>query len=263
MTTKEILSATVPIEKPQAPSNEETPKAAADAPQSPQSGDTGADDVVTNESKSEGAEQEISKIDETSSETPESTTDGEDVDFSEVLGRYTEELTKSGNLSDESRAKFASELGCDQAVSDLIVDGLRSRRSQRMESVLSAAGGSDAYTEMVSWASKSGYKDANSFNNAISSGSPTEIKAEVDKLRAAFVEANGSPKSEKSASIFRRSGATSAGASKASGGGAPQPGVTPFGSMSELIAAQKDSRYGSDPAYTATVYHRAAISKSF
>ncbi len=183
---------------------------------------------------------------------PEST---ESVDFSEVIKPFSEELATKGELSGDSLKALAEKLGAPLEVVELTYEGMRSRQATRNNEILSVAGGQDAYAEMIGWARTSySSEDAEKFNAALVSGTKDEALAAIRSLKDRFTAVNGSTKAEKAAATQLPTAPVAP--------RAPAPAaIVPFASFREQMAAQKDKRYGVDPAYTAEVYKRVALSK--
>lgn len=109
------------------------------------------------------------------------------------------------------------------------------------DSVFNEVGGRDAYTQLTQWASANlSPAEQQAFNSAVKAGRAQAMLA-VRGLKMSYESANGKlPNLEQ--------------------GGRPGTGGGGFRSMQEQMAAQKDPRYGSDPAYTDDVMKKIEAS---
>ncbi len=97
--------------------------------------------------------------------------------------------------------------------------------------IKSAAGGEEAYSNMVNWASNNLEKNSvDAFDEIINTGSTDAIKLAVSGLKSQYEAANGSEGMMVT-------------------GKAPVATPKGFRSQAELVAAMNDPRYDSDPAY--------------
>ena len=104
------------------------------------------------------------------------------------------------------------------------------------------AGGEQAYTQMVEWASSNlDQASIQAFDNVVNTGSPDAIKFAVNGLRAQYDAANGFEGTMVS-------------------GKAPKSGRDVFRSQAELVAAMSDRRYDNDPAYRQSIMEKLSRS---
>ena len=97
--------------------------------------------------------------------------------------------------------------------------------------IKNSAGGEEAYSNMVNWASNNlGKNSVDAFDEIINSGSTDAIKLAVSGLKSQYEAATGSEGTMVT-------------------GKAPVPTVDGFRSQAELVAAMNDKRYDNDPAY--------------
>jgi len=97
--------------------------------------------------------------------------------------------------------------------------------------IKNAAGGEEAYSNMVNWASNNLEKNSvDAFDEIINTGSTDAIKLAVSGLKSQYEAANGSEGTMVT-------------------GKAPVVAPAGFRSQAELVAAMNDPRYDSDPAY--------------
>lgn len=157
------------------------------------------------------------------------------------MSEFTTEWEKSGKLSDESYAKLEA-AGFPRWAVDGYIRGSEASRAEAQVAeaknlqLMEAAGGKDAYMEMISWASKSlSAPEIDAYNRIMSSGDEGSIRWAVEGLKTKYVNSTGSePKLLK--------------------GDGTQAVSERFNSAAEVTAAMRDPRYRSDPAYRAEVY---------
>jgi hypothetical protein len=143
------------------------------------------------------------------------------------------EFAKDGKLSDATYDRLAK-AGIARTTADGYIAGQQALANQVRNEVFASAGGEEAYSEIVQWASTN-MSDAeiNAYNKAMNGGDTNVMKLAVDGLKARFTAANGTtPK-------LLNGG---------SGNGSQAQGDV-FRSNAELTTAMKDPRYATDPAY--------------
>ena len=157
------------------------------------------------------------------------------------LSTFTAEFNAKGELSAESYAKLAA-AGFDKDIVDNYINGQKAVMAQYETAVLAEVGGSEKYSEMVTWA-KANMTDAeiNAYNAAVSSGDVAQAKLAVLGLSAKFQKAVGS---EPRLVQGRTSSASE----------------DVFESTAQLTEAMRDPRYAKDPAYRAKVQAKLARS---
>jgi len=163
-----------------------------------------------------------------------------------ALNSYADEYSRSGALSEKSYGELAK-LGMPKKVVDAYIAGQQAIGAKLQNDVYGAAGGKDAYIEMIQWASSSLSKgEIAAYNEAISSGDTAKMTLAVRGLSASFAASGGvvSPKVR----IEGKAGAQS---------------VQPFRSRAELTEAMSSPKYKRDPAYRADVEARLAKSNIF
>jgi hypothetical protein len=173
------------------------------------------------------------------------------------LAPYSDELVKSGKLSDDSVKKAAAQFGVPEAFVRNYVDGVVANSAaqetpeqrEAAVSITEAFGGAKSYGEFQAWAAE-GVKaeDMAAYNKAL-----------FDNPRAAVAMAKGFYASYKAAGQVPGRDITSGGVQS------PQANVAvkPFASMAEQKAAQGDPRYANDPAFRSEVEKRIGVSKYF
>lgn len=178
---------------------------------------------------------------------------------------FTEEFTKSGTLTDESKKKAAETFGVPLAVVEQYLRGAANAQSENAlltenetlkaqklaEPFHKEVGDEAQYTAFREW-SASGMTDADvaAFDTLLQQAEKTgNIQPAMDFLKphiAKFkADGNSNPRD-----ITR-------GNSNAGGGSG---GVQPYASMAEQKKDQGDARYTNDPAFRKTVEQRIAIS---
>lgn len=155
---------------------------------------------------------------------------------------YSNEFSEKGELSAESYAALEKK-GFSKELVDTYVQGQQALNQTRVNEVYNAAGGADAYQELIGWAEDALEQDQiDAYNAVVARGNQAEILLAVEGLKAKFAATGKAPALVKDA----RSSATTAEA--------------PFNSTAEMVAAMSDPKYKVDPAYRALVERRLAKS---
>ena len=250
MSTDVITSNTIPFVKPEAQPTASAPVADPVAP--------AAKTEVTSPEVPNHEQPKAEVIPQPESEsapTPESVAAME-----ALLEPYNKEFITTGDISEASLKELANKLGAPEYFVKYTFEGMKLERNRRDEAILSNAGGSDVYKEMVAWASSAYSADeAQAFNNALTKGTKEEALAVVARLKQRFTEVNGSPK----ATIAKATQPLPASSVVKPTAVAPasNQAIKPFGSFSELVEAQRDKRYGNELEYTASIIDRLRVSK--
>lgn len=170
-------------------------------------------------------------------QNPEQALSEKGLDFSE----FNAEFSTKGELSAESYAKLAA-AGFDKQIVDNYINGQKAVMAQYETAVTSEVGGSEKYSEIVSWA-KANLSDAeiNAYNAAVSSGDLAQAKLAVLGLSAKFSKAVGS----EPRLVQGRTNSAS---------------EDVFESTAQLTEAMRDPRYRNDPAFRAKVQAKLARS---
>lgn len=249
MSTDVITSNTIPFVKPEAQPAASAPVADPVAPAAQT--EVTSPEAITEQPKAEVIPQPESE----SAPTPESVAAME-----ALLEPYNKEFITTGDISEASLKELANKLGAPEYFVKYTFEGMKLERNRRDEAILSNAGGSDVYKEMVAWASSAYSADeAQAFNNALTKGTKEEALAVVARLKQRFTEVNGSPK----ATIAKATQPLPASSVVKPTAVAPasNQAIKPFGSFSELVEAQRDKRYGNELEYTASIIDRLRVSK--
>lgn len=249
MSTDVITSNTIPFVKPEAQPTASAPVADPVAPAAQTK--VTSPEAITEQPKAEVIPQPKSE----STPTPESVAAME-----ALLEPYNKEFITTGDISEASLKELANKLGAPEYFVKYTFEGMKLERNRRDEAILSNAGGSDVYKEMVAWASSAYSADeAQAFNNALTKGTKEEALAVVSRLKQRFTEVNGSPK----ATIAKATQPLPASSVVKPTAVAPtsNQAIKPFGSFSELVEAQRDKRYGNELEYTASIIDRLRVSK--
>jgi hypothetical protein len=158
----------------------------------------------------------------------------------EVILSASEEFEDSGNLSEATLAKFGEMSSQDlvkayMEVQKTMPDNVETQSSDisdaQVNEIKNAAGGEQAYANMVNWASDNlNQQSSEAFDEVINSGSIDAIKLAVSGLKAEYEKAVG----------YEGRMVT---------GKAPSNTRDVYRSQAELVAAMGDPRYEKDPAY--------------
>lgn len=144
-----------------------------------------------------------------------------------------QEYASQGSLSAKSYADL-ERAGISRETVDAYIEGQAAVASGIKAAVFSAAGGADAYADMVGWAAVNlTAHEIDAYNAQMNSGDEFQMRLAVDGLKAQFVAENGSAP--------KLIGGTSGQSSRSSG--------DVFASTSDLTAAMKDPRYSTDASY--------------
>lgn len=203
--------------------------------------------------------QEPGTTDETNVEDSKDTKEPEDKpgnnDVSpEQMQKYTQEVMTNGELGAESLKSLAEQLNTSEDVVRFTVKGMQAEAQARTTEVLDALGGAEVYQEITKWAADSlSPEDVEAFNATITSGSTEDIIKATQAIKTKYTEVNGSPTAERAAVTPPASTVPNVPAPNA-------PKVNSFRNMAEQMHAQRDPRYGTDPAYTQQVYDMVARS---
>lgn len=159
------------------------------------------------------------------------------------------EFAETGELSAETMEQFAGMSSADlvQAYMDMRAKHPEETQASEVAEDLSdsqvnqiknAAGGEEAYSNLVSWASDNLPEQyINAFDNIIESGNMEAINLAVAGLKSEFEEVNGYE------------------GRLLSGKSAPQV-TDAFRSQAEVVQAMSDPRYDTDPAYRNDVFEK-------
>lgn len=160
------------------------------------------------------------------------------------LETYSKEFHENGDLSQESIQKIA-QMGIPEHLVRAYVDGQKALVDTNTKTMMSYAGGEQAYTQIQNWAADALAEDEiEAFNSTIESGNMANIKMAIQGLRARYEQANG-----------QQTGRLIQGETSGPSGGA-------FRSIAEIVEAMKDPRYARDPAYRKDVESRVALSNA-
>jgi hypothetical protein len=150
------------------------------------------------------------------------------------INLFNDEYQANGELSAESYKKLEA-AGIPKATVDLYISGQVALAEKTVSDAHALVGGKEAYTAMVTWAGANMTPaDRAAFDKAVM-GSAAESALAIQGLKARYVAANGSlPTLVNVESPNTQSGDI-------------------YRSWAEATTAQKDPRYGRDPAYTQDV----------
>lgn len=154
------------------------------------------------------------------------------------------EVDSKGDLTPESYAKLEA-AGFDKATVQQFIAGQQAVTQLIVNEALALAGGQEAYTAMTQWAAANLPKAEQASFNAALGGDPATRKQAITALKAQYTEAAGS-----SPALLQ-------------GNTSGNSGEQPYASRAEVVAAMRDPKYASDPAYRALVARRVDAMDSF
>ena len=168
-----------------------------------------------------------------------------------ITSASDEYYANDGNISEETLNKFSSMSSQDLVQAyievtknnpDMVNAEAADISDSTVNEIKNYAGGEQAYTQMVEWASSNlDQASIQAFDNVVNTGSPDAIKFAVNGLRAQYDAANGYEGTMVS-------------------GKAPRSGGDTFKSQAELVAAMSDRRYDNDPAYRQNIMEKLSRS---
>ena len=163
----------------------------------------------------------------------------------ELINSASEEFEKSGELTPETMDKFS-----EMSSKDLVEAYMQLQKdSPAIESdgdisdaevnqVKNFAGGEQAYSNLVNWASENlDQQSIEAFDSIVNTGSVQAIQLAVSGLKSQYEAANGYE-----GTLYS--------------GKAPREGTDVFRSQAELVQAMNDPRYDRDPAYRQDVINK-------
>jgi hypothetical protein len=190
-------------------------------------------ELETKQSQGTPAEPAAATPVETPPVAPEAELKSKGLDMAEFSG----EFNKTGTLSEESYAKLLA-AGYDKGLVDSYITGQQAVAAQYDNTILAAAGGSEAYSEMVSWAKIAMTPaEQGAYNAAISSGNLAQATLAVAGLQSKFTADHGTEP-------------------KLLGGRTTTQSQDVFESVAQVTEAMKDPRYQKDHAYRAKVQEK-------
>jgi hypothetical protein len=158
----------------------------------------------------------------------------------ELISSATDEYEKSGELTPETMAKFSEMSSKDLVEAYIQMQGdvtedvdtpAADITDAQVNQVKNFAGGEQAYSNIVNWASQNlDQQSIEAFDSIVNSGSVEAIKLAVSGLKNQYEAANGYE-----GTLYS--------------GKAPKDGKDVFRSQAELVQAMADPRYDKDPAY--------------
>ena len=190
----------------------------------------------------DSAEVESEETTEETEETPQTSA------AAELITSASNEFSEKGELTPETIEKFSSMSSKELVEAYMQVQADLPQASQEAEvadisnavvnEVKNAAGGEQAYNNMVQWAGENlDQSSIQAFDTIINSGSVEAIKLAVSGLKAQYENSNG----------YEGQMYT---------GKAPQTSKDVFRSQAELVEAMSDRRYDRDPAYRQDVIEK-------
>ena len=164
------------------------------------------------------------------------------------LDNYQTEYFETGDVTPENRAKIAEGLKgvLGENALDIVnqyIEGQKVTHANDRQMYFNEAGGEDAYTGLVTWASTNLSKEEiGAFNKAVDSGDRHATLLAIRGLRSTYEAKNGRIPNN----------------IRATGGAGANSANAPFQSSAEMTAAMRDPRYKTDEAYRANVAARIA-----
>lgn len=150
------------------------------------------------------------------------------------LSRYHDSITQTGTLAPEDRQAFI-DAGYPEAMIDNYVAGWQAQNREATAAVHGITGGEENYNSMLQWAKTNLPPGEQQAFNAAINGDLNTASAAVRGLYAQFTANSGNPMPNR---------------------GLPAGGAHGFESMEQMMAAQRDPRYKSDPAFRKSVLDR-------
>jgi hypothetical protein len=159
--------------------------------------------------------------------------------------KYTDEFSKSGQLSEQSYKELLDR-GIPKILVDQYIANYRSAAGSQTAAIeaqiVASVGGPQEYAAMQVWASNNFSKEEiEAFNATMETNDPKLMAFAVQSLKARY-QSNAEPKLISAQSNSKPTG---------------------FRSMAELTAAMRDPRYAMDPAYRADVAAKMKASTLF
>jgi len=157
------------------------------------------------------------------------------------LDKFYEEYAEKGELSETSYSELQN-IGLSKEVVDAYISGQQALAEQKANSIMSAVGGKEQYTEMVNWASKNlSSEEIKAFNNTVDNGSLEQAQLAIAGVQAKYSANNNEP------NLFSGTKAdTNVG----------------YRSVGEMLADINDPRYTTDSAFRADVENKVKLSNT-
>lgn len=160
--------------------------------------------------------------------------------------KYFKEFEETGAISEDSYKELADK-GIPKELVDAYIEGQKARVSQSQDlsekavnDLITDIGGKEAFDKMRAWANTGGLTEdeKNTYATAVDSGDPRITKMAMENLKAKYEAAYGH-----APNLVEGQAAT---------------GPSAFKSNAEMVAAMRDPRYNTDPAYTREVERKVA-----
>ena len=143
--------------------------------------------------------------------------------------QFQEEFNQSGGLSEDAYGAL-EKAGIPPTLVDSWLEGQKAVSHQLQSTIHNSVGGTEAYNQMVEWASDNwGPEEIDAFNQSVDSTNMNQVMLAVRGLQAQYSLANNDP------SLY------------SGDGGSVSPNS--FESLNQVTEAMKDPRYANDPAY--------------
>ena len=188
-------------------------------------------------------EKKLSAPKEETTDADEANVENEPKGETPVFDKFAEEFAAKGELSSDSYAEL-EQMGYTRDIVETYIAGMQASQTADVAAVMDVAGGTEGYQELTDWAkSNMDTAELQLYNSMVETGTDN-AKMAVEWL------------------ISKREAAEGVEPNLISGK-AKAASKDEFRSTAEVVAAMKDSRYGSDPAYTKDVEQKLARSNVF
>lgn len=167
--------------------------------------------------------------------------EGQPAPLTAAMEAASAEWAESQEVSEDTRAALEA-AGIPAPILDLYLEGLKAQTEKVVGEIHTIAGGEEAYKAMTSWAARSlSAEQIEAFNSALDN--PAAREQAILGLQAQFQKAN--PTEGKL--VIPTDGSAASG--------------DVFASKDELVAAQRDPKYATDPVYRQSVMDKLARSQ--
>lgn len=154
------------------------------------------------------------------------------------------EYAKDGKLSDATLAALEQK-GIPRKFVEQYVKGGEALTQKTVESLYAEVGGKDNFNRMRGWAATLTKEERDAYQTAINTGNASVVALAVRGMYSKYTAANGKDPTLNS------------------GSGRAPSGPAPFRSRAEMVAAIRDGKYSTDPAYRSAVEARIAATQEF
>lgn len=172
-------------------------------------------------------------------EVPEHEQKTGDAEYDNTIEGASNEFAEKGELS-EATYDALKKQGLNKAMVDTYIAGQQAIVAQQQMEITNEIGGMQEYQKLSNWASETlSDEDLQAYNETVEAGSVAQAKFAIKSLYSQY---------------------QAAGAPRIAQGSVNGAGIPPFSSRQQVVAAMRDSRYETDPAYRDEVTKRLARS---